>query len=69
MTSLREFNARAELCRHFAKLEPKISSIWLAEGERWSGLTRCPSGPVIMHEPGIPDATHGRLSDPERNAV
>ena len=48
MTSLREFNARAELCRHFAKLEPQTSSIWLAEGERWSRLTRCISGPITQ---------------------
>jgi hypothetical protein len=40
MANLLEFNARAELCRKFAKLEPHASSIWLAEAERWSRLTR-----------------------------
>jgi hypothetical protein len=47
MTSLREFNARAELCWHFAKLEPQTSAIWLAEGERWSRLTREPCKAII----------------------
>jgi hypothetical protein len=39
MTNLLEFNARAELCRKLAKLEPRASCIWLAEAERWSRLT------------------------------
>jgi hypothetical protein len=37
-----ELNARVELCRKFAKLEPHASYIWLAEAERWSRLTREP---------------------------
>ena len=47
ITSLREFIARAELCRHFAKLEPQTSPIWLAEAERWSRLTREPCNAVV----------------------
>jgi hypothetical protein len=39
MTNLLEFNARAELCRKLAKLEPRASCIWLAEADRWSRLT------------------------------
>jgi hypothetical protein len=40
MTSLLEFNARAALCRHFARLEPDSRYIWLAEAERWARLTK-----------------------------
>jgi hypothetical protein len=29
MTSLGESNARGELCRHFVKLEPQTSCIWM----------------------------------------
>lgn len=47
MASLREFNARAELCRHLAKLELQTSAIWLAEGERWSRLTREPCNAIV----------------------
>jgi hypothetical protein len=39
MTSLQECNARAELCRQFARLEPSSKNLWLAEAERWSHLT------------------------------
>ncbi len=40
MTSLLEFNARAALCRRFARQEPGSRHIWLAEAERWSRLTK-----------------------------
>jgi hypothetical protein len=38
--SLLGFKARAKLCRKFAKLEPRVSCVWLEEAERWSSLTR-----------------------------
>jgi hypothetical protein len=47
--SLLEFNARVELCRKFAKLEPHASYIWLAEAERWSRLAREPAA-IHIHE-------------------
>jgi hypothetical protein len=40
MTSILEFNARASLCRQFAKLEPESRHFWLAEAERWLRLMR-----------------------------
>jgi len=52
MTSLLEFHARAELCRRFARLEPQTASVWLAEAESWSRLTRQPRRPLTTDEPG-----------------
>lgn len=43
MTSPLECNARAALCRQFARLEPNSKDIWLAEAERWSRLTQEPT--------------------------
>ena len=36
MTSQLEFNSRAALCREFARREPKIRGLWMAEAESWS---------------------------------
>jgi len=38
MANLREFDARAALCRRFAKQDPVSRHVWLAEAERWSRL-------------------------------
>ena len=40
MANLREFDARAALCRQFAKLDPASRHVWLAEAERWAGLAQ-----------------------------
>jgi hypothetical protein len=40
MRSLLEYNARAALCRQFARLEPDSKNVWLAEADRWSRLTQ-----------------------------
>jgi hypothetical protein len=61
MTSLLEFHARAELCRRFARLEPQTASVWLAEAESWSSLTRQPCRCIVTDEPipsGILKAQH-----------
>ena len=52
MTSFLEFHARAELCRRFARLEPQTASVWLAEAESWSRLTRQPCRRIATDEPG-----------------
>jgi hypothetical protein len=41
MTSLQECNARAELCRQFARLEPNSKNVWLAEADGASPMSRC----------------------------
>ena len=38
MKNIVEFRAQAMLCRQLAISEPKNSSLWLAEAERWSRL-------------------------------
>jgi len=53
MTSLLECNARAAMCRHFARLEPDSRYIWLAEAERWSRLTKENSDQVEAQREGI----------------
>lgn len=40
MKNLAEFRAQATLCRQLAICEPKNSSLWLAEAERWSRLAQ-----------------------------
>jgi hypothetical protein len=40
MKNVVEFRAQAKLCRQFAMWEPKNSSLWLAEAERWSRLAQ-----------------------------
>jgi hypothetical protein len=52
MTSLVEFNARAALCRQFAKLEPGSKELWLAEAERWSRLKREPGVEGVPSDDG-----------------
>jgi hypothetical protein len=66
MTSLLEFNARAELCRKFAKLEPHASSVWLAEAARWSRLIR-ERAVINEHElsNSSPAGSHQYRNDPE----
>ena len=38
MKNIVEFCAQAALCRQLAICEPKNSSLWLAEAERWSSI-------------------------------
>jgi hypothetical protein len=57
MTSLQECNARAQLCREFARLELNSKNIWLAEAERWSRLTR------------EPDVVAGRYVEPAETGL
>jgi hypothetical protein len=40
MKNIVEFRAQATLCRQLAMCEPKNSSHWLAEAERWSRLAQ-----------------------------
>ena len=40
MKNVVEFRAQTKLCRQFAMWEPKNSSLWLAEAERWSRLAQ-----------------------------
>jgi hypothetical protein len=40
MKNVVEFRAQATLCRQLAMCEPKNSSLWLAEAERWSRLAQ-----------------------------
>lgn len=40
MKNIVEFRAQAKLCRQLAMWEPKNSSLWLAEAERWSRLAQ-----------------------------
>lgn len=46
MKKIQEFDARAELCRRLAELEPLNKHLWLAEAERWSRVaqTKMPHG-------------------------
>ena len=67
MISLLEFNARAELCRKFAKLEPHASCIWLAEAKRWSRLTHEPAV-INEHERSRGPSTAGRQQQNEPSA-
>ena len=40
MKNIVEFRAQATLCRQLAMCEPKNSSHWLAEADRWSRLAQ-----------------------------
>ena len=40
MKNIVEFRAQATLCRQLAMCEPKNSSHWLAEAEKWSRLAQ-----------------------------
>ena len=40
MTGQLELNSRAELCRQLAKREPANRTLWLAEAESWSRLSK-----------------------------
>ena len=64
MTSLLEFNARAELCRNLAKLEPHARYIWLAEAERWSRLMREPAVTMNANYQGASAASPHHRAQP-----
>ena len=40
MTGQLEFNLRAKLCRQLAKREPANRTLWMAEAENWSRLSK-----------------------------
>ena len=40
MTGQLELNSRAELCRQLAKREPSNRTLWMAEAESWSRLSK-----------------------------
>ena len=40
MTGQLELNSRAELCRQLAKREPANRTLWMAEAENWSRLSK-----------------------------
>jgi hypothetical protein len=40
MTGQLELNSRAELCRQLAKREPTNRTLWMAEAESWSRLSK-----------------------------
>jgi len=40
MTGQLELNSRAELCRQLAKREPANRTLWMAEAESWSRLSK-----------------------------
>jgi hypothetical protein len=42
-----DFDARAAMCRRFAKVEPGNRCVWLAEAERWSVLARTRLKPPV----------------------
>jgi len=69
MTSLQECNARAQLCREFARLELNSKNIWLAEAERWSRLTREPD--VVARAPcrASRDRIGRHLEEPEIDLI
>jgi hypothetical protein len=40
MTDQSEFNSRAALCRKLAQREPANRTLWMAEAENWSRLSK-----------------------------
>ena len=40
MTDQSEFDSRAALCRKLAQREPANRTLWMAEAENWSRLSR-----------------------------
>ena len=40
MTGQLELNLRAELCRQLARREPANRTLWMAEAENWSRLSK-----------------------------
>ena len=40
MTDRSEFNSRAALCKQLAQREPANRTVWMAEAENWSRLSK-----------------------------
>jgi len=65
MTSLQECNARAELCRQFARREPDSRILWLAEAEMWSRLTHGQMSRQMRHGEPVETWLEGHPEGPE----
>ncbi len=50
MTGQLELNSRAELCRQLAKREPSNRTLWMAEAESWSRLSKERSRGAVEEE-------------------
>ena len=50
MTGQLELNSRAELCRQLAKREPANRTLWMAEAESWSRLSKERSRGAVEEE-------------------